>query len=94
MNVIEWTPLEQQEERLFWLKLDSYGEQEGWVEGKLEFLIRVWENGKTRLFRDDYAEPMYLGTFKTAEMARQWAEEVGLQVPRSAKHASPERTRG
>jgi hypothetical protein len=38
------SPLEHQEERFFWLKLDSYREQEGWVEGKLEFLIRVREN--------------------------------------------------
>jgi hypothetical protein len=81
MNGIEWTLLEHREERLVLWKLDSYRQQEGWVEGKLEFLIRVWGSGKTRLFRDGHPDPTHLGTFKTAEKARQWAEEVDLQVP-------------
>jgi hypothetical protein len=81
MNPIEWTSLEHREERLVWWKLDSYREQEGWVDGKLEFLIRVWESGKTRLFRDGCPDPIHLGTFKTVEIARRWAEEVELQEP-------------
>jgi hypothetical protein len=78
MNAIEWTSLEHREER--W-KRDSYQGQECWVDGKLEFLIRVWASGKTRIFRDGNPDPTHLGTFKTAEIARQWAEEVELHVP-------------
>jgi len=81
MNAIEWTPLENREERLVWWKLDSYREQIGWVENKPEFLLRIWESGKIRLFRDGRPDPKPLGTFKTAEIARQWAEEVELQAP-------------
>jgi hypothetical protein len=81
MNGIEWTSLENREVRLVWWKLDSYREQEGWVEGKLEFLLRIWESGLIRLFREGRPDPLHLGTFKTAEIARHWAEEVGLQSP-------------
>jgi hypothetical protein len=37
MNAIEWTSLEHREERLVLWKLDSYQEQEGWVEVNWSF---------------------------------------------------------
>ena len=43
--MIEWTPLEHVENRfLFWK--DVYEESKGWVEGKLEFLMRIRANGE------------------------------------------------
>jgi hypothetical protein len=72
--MIKWTPLEQVEDRILFWK-DIYEESKGWVEGKLEFLMRIRATGEIRLFKPSPPDHRFLGIFQNIDFAQEWAEE-------------------